>query len=220
MCAVLGVYLEGPKPEQIETLKALFLESQVRGKHATGYSFLKGTKVVTKKKPLPAEEFLPEYFEVEPGDYTLQLIGHCRYSTSDLRFNQPIQGFTDSALAHNGVVTQEPPEAWGRYGYKLQTSNDSELLYQAAHTGKEPLNEFPEASIAACELTVKNGLRWYRNGKRPLHYSLQDNGYFICSTFDIARRAGLANVVKCTPGVIYTPKGAPTKLLDIEDLIP
>jgi glutamine phosphoribosylpyrophosphate amidotransferase len=219
VCAVIGCYLENPTAEQIETLKTLFLQSQIRGKHATGYSILKGNKVVTKKKPLPAEEFLPDFFEVDPGDYTLQLIGHCRYSTSDLRFNQPMQLYGDSSLVHNGVVDQRNPDHWAEYGYELQTSNDSELLYQAAHAGKEPLQEFPEASIAACELSTKKGLRWYRNGKRPLYHGKVSNGYFICSTADIAKRANLKGVTRCEPGMVYSPQGS-EKLLNIEELVP
>ena len=56
------------------------------------------------------------------------MIGHCRYSTSDLQYNQPIYN-DDYSIAHNGVVSQEMPERWKElYGYDCKTKNDSELI--------------------------------------------------------------------------------------------
>jgi glutamine phosphoribosylpyrophosphate amidotransferase len=220
MCAILGCYLESPNQKQIETIKELFVQSQIRGKHATGVSVLQDEKIVTRKEPVPANVFVEDHLqEIQAGDHILQLIGHCRYSTSDLRFNQPIQEFDDMALAHNGVVTQEPVYLWKRFGYELRSTNDSELLYQAAHSGKEPLLEFPTATMAVAELSVRQGLRWYRNGGRPLYYVKVANGYFICSTQDIAIRSGLTKAKRCKTGTIYTVKGN-TKLTTIEEQIP
>lgn len=219
MCGIVGAYLESPSSEQIETLKSLFVQSRIRGRHATGYSILSGNKVITRKAPLSAEVFVRSHFaEIQPGSHVLQLIGHTRYSTSDLEFNQPIQVFDDLAVAHNGVVDQRPPVYWKEYGYELSTSNDSELLYQARHVGREPLKEFPQASMAVAELSLK-GIRWYRNGKRPLYYVKVDNGYFICSTANIAERSGLKEAKRCVPGWVYTPKTS-VKLSIVEELIP
>jgi glutamine phosphoribosylpyrophosphate amidotransferase len=219
MCAIVGAYLEAPSSEQIKTLKQLFIESQIRGKHATGYSLIRNKRIFTQVAPVPAEHFVQSYFaEVSPGDYTLQLIGHCRYSTSDLRYNQPLHIFNDFAMAHNGVVDQRPAAYWVEHGYELSTSNDSELLYQARYAKREPLKEFPEASMAVAELGL-GGIRWYRNGKRPLYYVKVANGYFICSTADIALRAGLTKPQRCKPGFVYTPEGK-AKLSNVEELVP
>lgn len=220
MCAIIGCFLESPSPQQIETLKRLFFQSRIRGKHATGYSLIQGNKVITRKAPISAEIFVQSHFaEVQPGDHVLQLAGHCRYSTSDLEYNQPIQVFDDLALAHNGVVDQRSPVHWKEYGYELTTLNDSELLYQARHAGRQPLEEFPEASMAVCELHAKEGLAWYRNGKRPLYHVKVSNGWFICSTADIARRAGLEGAKRCEPGVVYRPHSE-AKIVEREELIP
>ena len=220
MCGVIGAYLESPTQEQIETLKALFVESGIRGLHASGYSVIRNGKVFTQKAPVPAHVFVESHFaELQPGDYTLQLIGHTRYSTSDLEYNQPIQVFDDCALAHNGVVDQRSAAHWVEYGYELTTLNDSELLYQACYAGNEPLIEFPKATMAVCELSVEKGLRWYRNSGRPLYYAKVANGYFICSTADIAKRAGLKRAKRCSPGTVYTPAGK-TKLISVKELIP
>lgn len=220
MCAIVGCYLESPTQQQIETLKRLFVESQIRGKHACGYSLIRDKQIITQVAPIPAESFVQSHFaEVQPGDYTLQLVGHCRYSTSDLRFNQPLHIFDDLSLAHNGVVDQRPPIYWKEHGYELSTSNDSELLYQARHAGREPLKEFPTATMAVAELSLEKGLRWYRNGGRPLYYSREINGVFICSTEDIGKRAGLRRPQRCKPGWVYNPGGA-SKLINVEELIP
>jgi len=219
MCAIIACHLEKPTDQQIEMLKRLFMESQIRGRHATGLSMIKNEKIWSCVTSQPAETFV-DNFEWDNlfGVPKLQMIGHCRYSTSDLRYNQPLH--TDKvALAHNGVVTQDSSEHWHRYGYDLETSNDSELLLRSVIVGNEPLVEFSEASMAVAELSVASGLRWYRNAKRPLYSVKVSNGYFVCSTRDIASRAGLKNAVRCSPGVVYTPRDT-IKLIEVEELIP
>ena len=211
MCAVIGCCLSHPTRDQIETLKRVFLESQIRGRHATGVSVLIDGRVETTAEPVSAEDFVQVFnfsqFE-NIGDF--KLIGHCRYSTSDLGYNQPLSLSNQLSIVHNGVVTQDPPETWGRYGYPLETSNDSELLLQSIAMGEEPLVAFPDASIAALELHSDGRMRWYRNGKRPMHISAVDNGYFITSTEDISVRSGLYSSVKAVPGTVYCPNGVAT----------
>jgi glutamine phosphoribosylpyrophosphate amidotransferase len=220
MCAIVGCYLESPTPEQIETLKRLFIESQIRGRHQTGLAVKHHQKVWRYTVDGDAKMLLEKFQWGSLSSHsTLQLAGHCRYSTSDLRYPQPIQIFEDFALCHNGVVDQRPAVHWNEYGYELQTANDSELLYHCRYAGREPLKEFPEASMAVCEVSGKTGLRWYRNGKRPLYFAKVVNGYFICSTADIAERAGLKKAKRCKPGVVYT-SNSNAKLTNVEELIP
>jgi len=220
MCGIISAYIEQPTPSDIETLKRLFIEGQIRGRHQCGLAYKSSGKIKRfvvegDGKKLVAEFNWESLLEVD----VLELIGHNRYSTSDMRYPQPIQVFEDFSLCHNGVVTQESPATWKRFGYELQTTNDSELLYQASYAGNQPLKTFPEASMAVCELHAKKGLAWYRNGKRPLYHVKVANGWFICSTADIARRAGLSGAKRCTPGILYSPRGE-TKLTTVEELIP
>jgi glutamine phosphoribosylpyrophosphate amidotransferase len=220
MCAIVGCYLKKPTQDQIEVLKKLFVESQIRGRHQTGLAIKQYDKVWSYKVDGDASLLVEKMnWGCLKGQTTLQMAGHCRYSTSDLRYPQPIHVFEDFALCHNGVVDQRAPIYWKKYGYELTTANDSELLYQSRYAGREPLVEFPEASMAICEVHGKGGLRWYRNGKRPLYTVEVDNGYFICSTKDIAERAGLTGATKCIPGVVYTPSGH-SKITNAEELIP
>jgi glutamine phosphoribosylpyrophosphate amidotransferase len=153
--------------------------------HATGIAYVKNNEIVIDKRPVPADEFPFNFPSYVNEDGSLYLIGHCRYSTSDLEFNQPI-GRQDQAIVHNGVITQELPENWKElYGYTCTTKNDSELVLHS----DSPLEEFPDMSMGVCELTSDKKLLVYRNGKRPLYLTSISNGCIITSTADIPKRA-------------------------------
>ena len=185
MCAIVGAILLEPSKEDLLMLHRVFLESKIRGMHATGISYVKDGKVITEKMPVPANEFPFKFAEYINEDGNLYIIGHCRYSTSDLEFNQPIGNDTHS-IVHNGVITQELPENWKTiYGYDCITKNDSELVLHST----DPLREFSHMSMGVCELNSNKTLRFYRNGKRPLYLSSVSNGCIITSTADIALRA-------------------------------
>jgi glutamine phosphoribosylpyrophosphate amidotransferase len=194
MCAVIGAALKSPTPEQLELVRNVFLESRIRGMHATGLSYVSNGKVVTLKEPVPSPEFTPlsdmEQFINEDGN--LYLIGHCRYSTSDLRYNQPIQINDKVSIVHNGVISQELPENWkDLYGYETETHNDTELINHTLEAGLNPLTEWADSSMAVIELHSDGMMVWYRNGKRPLYKTVLKNGNIITSTKDIVKRAGI-----------------------------
>lgn len=198
MCAVIGAYLENPLSRDLKILGDVFRESSIRGLHATGISWVKGNRIHTMISATPAGKFL-EAFDLKNTineDGNLYLIGHCRYSTSDLNYNQPLWD-ESLAIVHNGVVSQEMPENWERlYGYKCQTKNDSELILHTLKAKKSPLIEFADASMAVVELYKEKKLRFYRNGKRPIYFTSLDIGGIITSTADIAHRAGLNDPIE------------------------
>jgi len=185
MCSVIGAIIKEPRAEDFLMLHRVFLESKIRGMHATGIAYVKNNEIVIDKRPVPADEFPFNFPSYVNEDGNLYLIGHCRYSTSDLEFNQPI-GNQDQAVVHNGVITQELPENWKElYGYTCTTKNDSELVLHS----DSPLEEFPDMSMGVCELTSDKKLLVYRNGKRPLYLTSISNGCIITSTADIPKRA-------------------------------
>lgn len=211
MCGVIGVILHNPSKEDFATVRRVFHESKIRGMHATGMSFLPNwsTDVVTIKEATPADKFAETHLHDDnlaamvSADGNLYLIGHCRYSTSDLEFNQPL-GNASKSIVHNGVITQELPENWKElYGYDCMTRNDSELVLHS----EDPLREFSHMSMGVCELTSDRKLRVYRNGKRPLYLSQLENGSIITSTKDIARRAGLDVPVEVPMNLYMTIDG-------------
>ncbi len=79
MCAVIGAYLIEPKDQDLHLLKEIFLQSKIRGLHATGLSYVKGNSVHTEKRPLPADVFFKD-FDLQTcinEDNNIYLIGHC-----------------------------------------------------------------------------------------------------------------------------------------------
>jgi len=189
MCAVIGAILKEPRAEDFLMLQRVFLESKIRGMHATGISYVKNGQIITDKRPVPADEFPFNFESYINEDGNLYLVGHCRYSTSDLEYNQPIAN-DNLSVVHNGVITQELPEKWKElYGYDCETKNDTELILHTAEDCISPLLRWKDSSLAVCELHVDKVLRVYRNGKRPLYLTNISNGCIITSTSDVPKRA-------------------------------
>jgi glutamine phosphoribosylpyrophosphate amidotransferase len=195
MCAIIGAILQKPSKQDFELLRKVFIESKIRGMHATGVSFLPhwSSEIQTIKEPTSADKFVDIHLhndnlaDMIADDGNLYLIGHCRYSTSDLEFNQPLYN-NNKSIVHNGVITQELPENWkGKYGYDCITKNDSELVLHST----DALREFNHMSMGVVELHLDKKIRFYRNGKRPLYLTNMSNGCIITSTADIAKRAGI-----------------------------
>ena len=188
MCAVIGVDITNPTSNDFDLVRNVFLESKIRGLHATGMTVLFGGKLKTFIEPVSADRFscLDNLESLCDGN-SLKLIGHCRYSTSDLEYNQPLYN-KDVAIVHNGVISQELPENWEKlYGITTKTKNDSELLLHTV--ADNPLVLWADASISAIELHRNGVMKYYRNGKRPLYKTELKNGYILTSTKDIMKRA-------------------------------
>jgi glutamine phosphoribosylpyrophosphate amidotransferase len=193
MCGVIGISIVDPTDADIQTIRNLFFESRIRGKHATGVTFKKNGRLVTYREPIPADEFIMLH---DPKDWIdgdrITLIGHCRYSTSDLKFNQPISG-DELSIVHNGVISQEDPSKWEElYDISCNTRNDSELLYTTLNRGYSP-DYWKDASISTIWLTKEGEMRYYRNGKRPLWVFEDERSLILTSTKDIAKRAGIVH---------------------------
>lgn len=199
MCSVIGSIIQKPTVDDFEMLKRVFHESRIRGMHATGISFLpKWSKgIETIKEPIPADQFIEKFLhndnlrDMVNEDGNLYLVGHCRYSTSDLEYNQPIYNSFISVV-HNGVITQELPENWEKlYGYKCEGKNDTELLLHTFGHGESPLLKWKDSSLAVCMLGRTKSLTVFRNGKRPLYLTSRPNACIITSTADVVKRAGI-----------------------------
>ena len=200
MCAVIGAILQSPTKQDFALLRNVFIESKIREMHATGISFLPkwSSGIETIKEPIPADKFVEKHLhddnlrDMVASDGNLYMIGHCRYSTSDLEYNQPLF-HSEKSIVHNGVITQELPQNWKElYGYDCITKNDSELVLHS----QDPLREFNHMSMGVVELHKERKIRFYRNGKRPLYLTNIDNGCIITSTADIALRAGCGDAIE------------------------
>jgi len=197
MCGIIGVSLKKASTSDMKKVFNLIQESSIRGIHATGISLANNGKLKTHKVHEPACAFLNRHWarEMAQNGDNLLMVGHTRYSTSDLRYNQPL-GDEYIAIVHNGVISQEPSKTWGKaYGLKTKTSNDSELILSCINNGEKPLEKF-NGSMAVCTLTPTM-LTAFRNGERPLWYHQQQNGVIFASTKDILLRSGFKNPIKC-----------------------
>jgi glutamine phosphoribosylpyrophosphate amidotransferase len=199
MCGIIAACIKNATEEDLKLTSNLLLQSQIRGKHATGVAYYDGSRVEKFIDSLSAKDFLSKY-DINyciSDDGNLYLIGHTRYSTSDLMYNQPI---LDSGIAvvHNGVITQESSDKWlEHFGYKCNTKNDSELILRAIEVLDHPLEKFTEASIASCYIDDDH-ISFYRNGLRPLYYAQFDRGVFVSSTLDILKRANIPGIIHRT----------------------
>lgn len=202
MCGVIGVHLKNVTDNDFELVGRLFRETMIRGKHATGVSYVKHGQVHTDKAGIPVTEFfrtrnVADWVNEDGGLY---LIGHIRYSTSDVRYNQPFDnGYL--AIAHNGVISQEDPSGWE---YECETANDSELILRALEHNAHPLWKYWDRSMAVVTITSDKLLTGFRNHERPLYANSVDNGIIFTSTKDIALRSGLDSAVKCEMFTLYT----------------
>lgn len=193
MCGVLGIAIKKPGEQEFDLVRRLFIESMIRGKHATGVSYVKNNKVHTIKEPVNACTFInnqdiPSWVN---EDGNLYCIGHVRYSTSDLAYNQPM-ATEELSIVHNGVISQEAPETWKEtFGYDVDTKNDSELILRCLESGDIPLHKFQPSSMSVCTLDKDKVITAFRNEARPLHYSYGKNGIIFASTADILKRSGL-----------------------------
>jgi glutamine phosphoribosylpyrophosphate amidotransferase len=172
----------------------------IRGKHATGVTYFREGKLYTIKEPVSADVFIKQNNIKDwiDDNGNLCFIGHTRYSTSDLHYNQPMES-DHLSIAHNGVISQEPPETWKAiFGYDTKTRNDSELVLRCIENGENPLYKFPDSSMAVAKIDDIGTVTVFRNGERPLYVAyLQEYGYAAASTKDILIRSGVgASCVK------------------------
>lgn len=203
MCAVIGFYSSDVSEQERLLLSEVFIQSGIRGKHATGL-FWGGGYV---SEPVNVYDFV-ELFPFEEITGETYLIGHTRYSTSDLDYNQPILCNEGVSVVHNGVITQETPEKWVKhFGYSCETRNDSELILRAYINGHHPIERFKGSSIS-CIISDGRFLKFFRNSSRPLWFIKYGGSYFISSTKDILIRSfGKFGIniepINCEPGVEY-----------------
>lgn len=195
MCGVIGFISQNATIGDLEILKKVMIESRIRGKHASGIAWYDGKSIKSFVKPIAIDELVNEFdFNKLIINKKVAMIAHARYSTSDIRYNQPIVG-ESMAIVHNGVITQSHPKNWEKqFGYKCKTCNDSELLLRAMENKDEPLKKFNTSSIAALVLKNNGELICMRNSQRPLWMGILGEGTIYASTYDILHRAGIHDI--------------------------
>ena len=201
MCGILGVKSKQVTDRNLTLIYNFITESQIRGKHATGVSWIaKGGELVTIKEPLPAKEFLDMHWEGISASLRcagkISLIAHTRYSTSGIKDNQPIAN-ENLSLVLNGVITQADPNQWlDLFGVDCHTTNDAEIAHIKMSEGINPLLlsggiEDTHCSMSVITLNSLGGMMIFRNGRRPMWHVTDrvSETTFVASTKDIIMRA-------------------------------
>lgn len=224
MCGILG-FKGTSTPKNVALVSKLILQSQIRGKHATGVSYLLKGGIKTLIKPSSALSFLMEHQEELEADLLSQdmihLIGHTRYSTSGLEHNQPIYD-EQLSIAMNGVVTQADAQHWGQlYGFKPRTTNDTEIVHKFLLQGSQPLSELGTASMAVVGLWSSGKMFAFRNARRPAWMSGNNDCIFVASTKDVISRATGLEPKFLKAGVVFqfSPSGyelLPRTMIELE----
>jgi glutamine phosphoribosylpyrophosphate amidotransferase len=199
LCGVVGIYSD--TQVDIKHFLEILNQSMIRGRHATGVAWNDNGHIKQKIIPKSAN-----YMQLEDIK-TNMIIGHARYSTSDLRYNQPLYT-SDVAIVHNGVITQENPKNWlQKYGYHCDTKNDSELVLRCWHSNKQPLSEyvFSSMAVALIDLRKEHKMAFFRNEQRPLWYSKSNGNTYVASTKNILARSKInGDYIKTQPCYLYT----------------
>lgn len=207
MCGVIGLVNTNPnKSFPTELLRRMANEAQIRGQHATGIATLDDRNYMeVGKVAIPASEYKFEHMIIPYN--TRAVIIHCRYSTSDLAFNQPME--TEGlALIHNGVVSQADPSEWKKlFGVECETRNDSEILLRLIEQGYHPLDVQPSSQACILLDAIARKLFFWRNEERPLYYTINSDYLAVASTRDILLRSAAAtddDIWQCEPCVDYS----------------
>ena len=136
MCGIIaGRLLNGNfESKYKKIIKKIYLESMIRGKHSSGVSFYDGEKINLKVIPESSDKLVVnrDFLSLLNEILMKPFVGHVRYSTSDINYNQPIKINNKFSIVHNGVITQREFEHWKDdykellTNYKLKTKNDTE----------------------------------------------------------------------------------------------
>jgi len=201
VCGIIGFESNRVTEYHLDKLRKVMLESEIRGKHASGIAWYVDGKLdyLTSEKSISDISNLP-LLTTDLLNKDVKLIAHARYITSG-GLHQPIVKF-NMAVVFNGVVTQEPVSNWS---YNCPSENDAELIIHSLKKGNCPFIEFP--TMTGAYLVLRNGkLEYARNGYRPLWKSTMKGGLIIASTKAILNRARLkAKKVEITHGTEYQP---------------
>lgn len=134
MCGIVGFHGKSTT-NNLEAIHNLLYQSKIRGLHSSGVSYLFNGDIKTVKEEIPADQFLRKNWETISKDLSSQkeilLVGHTRYSTSELGYPQPISS-ANGSIVLNGVITQSEFHEWKDL-YKINTDNyttqnDAEIM--------------------------------------------------------------------------------------------
>lgn len=213
MCGIIGFVGEVAEGRWAEThaiLERLFLESEHRGRDATGFAARitprrnpqRATSSLAKR-PIPAREFVgSDEFRRLGRRRCTAFLGHVRAAThghpADPRNNHPFASRDGELfLVHNGILSNHLDVA-DALNLRLESDCDSEVLLRIIETaddiprGLALCHRELKGSMAIAVLEGSTGTVWLsRNEGRPLWLGRlrNDRRWFFASTDQILRDA-------------------------------
>lgn len=243
MCGIFGYVATGDKVKDDKVfwdlMDKLFIETQARGEHASGYAALYKSKdgeraINSSKLPISAALFTQHdvFWRILPTKKPSILIGHTRFAThGDPKVNSNNHPFASADkrwwLVHNGIVAGE--RLSDSVKDMLKTDCDSEMILRAIErNGREKGCEV----VANCDRSdfailfidkVTGELNFMRNDKRPLWvWDVRDRFgcYVLSSTEEIMLAACKLAGVKmkkvkrwqAAENILYTVKAGEPKI--------
>ena len=128
MCGIAGYFCFGSKRPEKRILSNLLEETQVRGRDATGVSYIKDNALHVIKAAQDGSDFVEqneEWLALEESDIPKYMIMHCRYKTkgdqANNMNNHPV--FRDGlALVHNGGISNDD-DLYDEFKFNREVSN-------------------------------------------------------------------------------------------------
>ena len=179
MCCLFGLIdyshrLSGRQKGQV--IRALAVESEIRGTDAAGIAYNSGGKLHIYKRPGPAHKlnlFIPEDAHVVMGHSRMTTQGKAKYNRNNHPFAGNVPG-TRFALAHNGVLYNDMTLRRSRALPDTRIETDSyvavQLIEQQRALTPASLKTMAEAVEGSFVFTVldEEDSFWFVKGDNPL----------------------------------------------------
>ena len=208
MCGIAGYFCYGKKRPQKRILSNLLKETQSRGEHATGVSFIEDGALRVIKSPQSATEFVDQnedWGALKQKDIPNYMIMHCRYKTkgdiSNNMNNHPI--FRDGlALVHNGSISNDD-DLYEEFGFKRDAQVDTEAILAVLEDNKaagwetmtDQIKKLQGSfAVAAIDISKPDTMCFFRHNN-PIEFGLdvKNEILYFASTTAILNKAVVDN---------------------------
>lgn len=187
MCGIAGYFCFGKKRPEKRILNNLLEETQVRGRDATGVSFVKGEALHVIKAAVSASEFVEknaDWMALEEKDLPKYMIMHCRYKTkgdqANNMNNHPV--FRDGlAIVHNGGISNDD-DLYDEFKFSRDAQVDTEailaLLEDKKGDGwsgmKEQVSKLQGSfAVAAIDIKQPDSICFFRHSN-PIEFAIDE----------------------------------------------
>jgi len=208
MCGIAGYFCYGSKRPNKKILSNLIEETQSRGRHATGVSFIEDGVLRVIKSPQSGSDFVntnEDWKNLSEESIPKFMIMHCRYKTkgeaSNNMNNHPI--FRDGlALVHNGSIANDD-DLYEEFGFKRDAQVDTEAILAVLEDKRsegweamtDQISELRGSfAVAAIDITKPDTMCFFRHNN-PIEFGLDEENeiLYFASTTSILNKSIVEN---------------------------